>query len=448
MDNGYISEFERNRARLEGNESILARLRRKTPTPQQAIGGAKDFASNAMDTLKKAPLKRVAGGALGAGIEGVSLYEDLNTDGVNPDLRNERIAETGGRLGGAALGALAGSAFTPVGTVIGGITGAFAPELAQKAYNTITGDNYELPSDRIAAMRKTMEDSKKSNKTGTAEPEAKNANTNKPVQKTQWSSNFSDATNIIGDPNRLQATPEEINAALQRGENNILVDKGVSNALRADKAKRQANTNAGNAQEPTVNQNSQAMVQDALENLKETLKNPADASTLGGALKQKIANKQGETIANAQVKAADMTNDLAKDEIAMRKGEQDIAAGNLTMQEAEYKIAQQARMEKVANQLAAETDPVKQRALQTLLLTMQGKEPKAEYEFREVGGGMDDQGRQLPKQLAIANARTGDVRMEGGQQAQPQANYKQGQRVTFPDGIEREWNGKEFVVVR
>jgi hypothetical protein len=96
-----------------------------------------------------------------AAMQTYSAVQDIATPGMSPVDKAARAAEGVGRFGstiaGAGLGAKVGALLGPTGAVVGGIgggmLGAFAPDVAQKVSNYVTGRDDVLPSAKAAALR-------------------------------------------------------------------------------------------------------------------------------------------------------------------------------------------------------------------------------------------------------------------------------------------------------
>jgi hypothetical protein len=115
-----------------------------------------------------------AGAVLGTGLEAANTAHDVNTAGMNGLDQAGRVAEGVGRVAAAGAGGLKGAAWGTaiapgVGTILGGLAGgalgAFAPNIANAAYNAATGlweyakgNNFQmgtnqLPSERAQQLR-------------------------------------------------------------------------------------------------------------------------------------------------------------------------------------------------------------------------------------------------------------------------------------------------------
>lgn len=116
----------------------------------------------ALETLTKVG-GRVAP-VVAAGVEGVNTARDVTTPGMTGLDQTARVAEGAGRFGsgvagmagGAALGALTGPlapVAVPALSIAGGIAGAVAPDLVNKAYNWATGDDNQLASQKAEQLR-------------------------------------------------------------------------------------------------------------------------------------------------------------------------------------------------------------------------------------------------------------------------------------------------------
>lgn len=405
---GYQSEFDR-------KPTVLARLKPKTPAMPKLTLPSVPTGSQMLSGAKKA--LPAGGTALAAGLEALNASRDINTEGMSTVDQLQRGAESGSRLALSAAGAKLGSTllgFTPVtklaGAAVGGGMGYFAPETARDVLNYF-GADVNLPSDRAAMLRETM---------------GKN-----PLAGQQKS-------------NPLALLPNE--TAVDGVDAPAQLINNTPPAKKQEPDKFQAQL--GNTLEPAkdgfnpvdVNANSQEMVMQALNDLRENLKNPAKAKTLGGAFAQKLENKQLTDKATATAKAADQLNDLATGSVNIRAGEQKMkgtdAEINQTiqgLQKGENELDMQRKLKQASDafaQLNDQNDPdgKRRRALQTILLTLQGKEPKAEFDFMEVGGGTDASGMPLAKQLAVVNNRTGEVSLQGGAEQQTaMATPKDGQ---------------------
>lgn len=142
--------------------------------PNYGAGGGAAAAGPAAEsvgpTIAKtmSPIARKMAGRLGLPLllaqQGVTGYRDVTTPGMTGLDIAGRVAEGAGRVGGAfvggeggaMLGALGGPAApltVPAGALIGGGLGYFAPDIANKIYNMVTGGSNELASTHAANLR-------------------------------------------------------------------------------------------------------------------------------------------------------------------------------------------------------------------------------------------------------------------------------------------------------
>lgn len=138
-----------------------ARAALNTAVPTPAVGeGAFGAVGKAAGALARG-VSRFAAPVAGALEAGQTVRDSLAPDMTGLDIAG-RVAEGAGRVAGmgagAAAGAAAGTAILPgVGTVIGGALGGgagyFAPDIANKAYNWITGGDNQLASATAAQNR-------------------------------------------------------------------------------------------------------------------------------------------------------------------------------------------------------------------------------------------------------------------------------------------------------
>lgn len=135
----------------------------------RAAGAAQGIIARNAGTLgRMASVGGKAAPIIGAAMEGVNVAQDAMTPGMTGLDKTARVAEGVGRFaggaagmaGGAALGAMTGPlapVAVPLGALAGGIVGAAAPNLVNKAYNAVTGNDNQLASDKAAGLRSAAE---------------------------------------------------------------------------------------------------------------------------------------------------------------------------------------------------------------------------------------------------------------------------------------------------
>lgn len=397
---GYQSEFGK-------QPTVLARLKQKAPR----LPNAQQLSNTMLTNLpNKQQVLRAAKpvGRLATGLELLNASRDIVTPGMTTTEQLKRGAESGSRLALSAAGAKLGSTllgFNPytkfAGAAVGGGMGYFAPETTRDVINYLGGD-VSLPSDRAAMLRDTM------NNNPLAPPQKANPLALLPNETAV--EGVDAPTQLINNtPPEKKPEPDKFNPQLG---STIDLAKDGFNPL-------------------DVNANSQEMVTNAINELRNNLKNPAKAKTLGGALAQKVENRQLTDKVNMTAKAADQLNDLATGSINMRAGEQKMKGADAeinqtiqNLQKGENDLDIQRKIKQASDEFAKLNDEndvggTRRRALQSILLTLQGKEPKAEFDFMEVGGGTDANGMPLAKQLAVVNNRTGAVSLQGSEGSQP-----------------------------
>lgn len=128
------------------------------------IGGAgvkaiqpKTFGERALGALKGEAglLKSTAGNLIVPAAEGYSAYKDmpeLDTAG-----KVARVSEAVGRGASSIAGAGLGTALGPLGTLAGGILGAYAPDIVAKTYKNVTGKDIGLPSETAQQSREAKQ---------------------------------------------------------------------------------------------------------------------------------------------------------------------------------------------------------------------------------------------------------------------------------------------------
>lgn len=152
------------------NSTSLATVDPITPSPGvRGVGytpgtGLKGAISDAASSLKNMPKSKLAGGIGTAGLiadESQQVYKDVNVSGVDPLTKVARVGEGAGRVASSlamgSIGATAGSALGPVGSIVGGIGGGalgyLAPETAKALYNKFSDNDISLPSETISQVR-------------------------------------------------------------------------------------------------------------------------------------------------------------------------------------------------------------------------------------------------------------------------------------------------------
>lgn len=142
-----------------GEGGAIKGVRAVKPEVEGIVGRA---LQNSKAGLK--PLLQGAGQAIVPLIEGASAVRDVTTPGMKAEDIAARVGEAGtrgagaliGAEGGAALGAFGGPAapFTvPLGAAVGGALGYAAPDIANKIQERVTGNKYEMPSDKARRLR-------------------------------------------------------------------------------------------------------------------------------------------------------------------------------------------------------------------------------------------------------------------------------------------------------
>jgi hypothetical protein len=140
-------------------EPTIKGVRAVKPEVEGIVGRA---LQNSKAGLK--PLLQAAGQAAVPVIEGASTVRDATTPGMKAEDVAGRVGEAGtrgagaliGAEGGAALGAFGGPAApitVPLGAAVGGALGYAAPDIANKIQERVTGNKYELPSDKARRLR-------------------------------------------------------------------------------------------------------------------------------------------------------------------------------------------------------------------------------------------------------------------------------------------------------
>lgn len=391
-----------------------------TPTPggQVTLRQPSGLSVALNNTMKQARspgfVKQVALPAAGrgaaVGYEAAQAYNDINS-GQLPSTSEKvsRVGEGISRLGAAALGAKFG-AMTPVpgGAVIGGTAGYFAPEAVRMLANTLTGgDNFELPSERVS--RKQVKAPLK----------------DKPVAM----------NNQTGDLDL--STGEATAAPMQQVASQDYM--GIQQELSNLPTQRTMGPKQG--YEPlNVNAKAQDLIASALRDVR-NIRNQANADTLGGAVAQKVENNNLTQQAQSKSKLADQLNNFGASSINMRQGEQQLTAGDVGIDQARQNlvggkvnvlggqqklVAGQQEIDRA--QLLRDTlqeysitkDPERRQELANIALTMQGKEPKLPFEFKEAGDAMTG------KVLYRINNRTGQAEVVAG--GQPSQQYVDGQQ--------------------
>lgn len=392
-----------------------------TPTPAGQVNvrgtpGFKVQLQGAKQTVKAPGFGKMAGTAAGrgalVGAEAATAYNDINSGKLEGMEKVQRVGEGVGRLGGAAAGAMLGAA-TPIpgGAIVGGTAGYFAPEAVRILANTLTGgDNYELPSEKVQ-------------RSSQGAPLAA-----KPVTP-QKDEKLDLPTTVESMP--VQAPPVRTYDNIENEVNNMqMLSQGSGQGRTAFGAK-------PGFQPLDANATAQQLIMSALQDIK-GIKNQANADTLGGAVAQKVANKQLETIAGAKAKIADQLNAFANSSIGMRQGEQNLVAGDVNIDQnrqnliggkanilggvqklnaGALELDRSKQLRDVLQEYSTTQDANRRQELANIALTMQGKEPRLPYEFKEAGDSLTG------KLLYRINNRTGQAEVVGGQgqQMQPQA---------------------------
>lgn len=414
-----------------------------TPTGNISVQGVSPARQMLGSTLSQAgsaakAIGKSAPNVYFAGKEIYDTYQDVNVPGMTTTDKVARVGEGVGRLASAGVGARIGATFgaplggfgAPIGAGIGGIIGYAAPNIVNAGLNSM-GDvakfisngkvgnalSAQLPSQRAESLRVQLAQPNK--------PLAPKTNT-KAIAQTgagQQATNTTTAPQVQPQA-QTEVMPQVIYGMPARQNPNQFGAKPGFQPLDA-------------------NATAQQLIMSALQDVK-GIKNQANADTLGGAVAQKVANKQLETIAGAKARIADQLNGLAGSSINMRQGEQGIALGNVNIDQANQNLVQgglnivstgqklqmgQQEVERsnllrqTLDNYINEKDATKREELASLALTLQGKEPRLPYDFKEVSDTATG-----AKSLYRINTRTGQAEIVGG--GAP-ANIQEGAKATI-----------------